>query len=91
MSKNADALKYLDMAVKKKVDNMGQVSLFGAYLAYELKDYAKAAELLDIAKDHLADDRQRNDYRGLRDFVDQAAAAAQEAAKAAPAGSTTAR
>lgn len=74
MGKNADALKYLNMAVKKGVENPGQVSLFGAYLAFELKEYTIASDLLKVAKDHLVDDRQRNDYRGLREVVDQAIA-----------------
>jgi tetratricopeptide (TPR) repeat protein len=72
LQKNEEALKYLDLAVKKGVDNLGQISLFGAYLAFELKQYEKANELLTVAKDNLADDRQRNDYRGLRDVVSQA-------------------
>jgi len=72
LQKNAEALKYLEMAARKGVDNMGQISLFGAYLAFELKEYDKANELLALAKDNLADDRQRNDYRGLRDVVTQA-------------------
>jgi tetratricopeptide (TPR) repeat protein len=81
MGKSADALKYLDLAVKKGVDNMGQITLFGAYLAFELKEYAKASELLEVAKTNLADDRQRNDYRGLRDVVDQALKPETEAQK----------
>ncbi len=46
--------------------------MFGAYLAFEQKEYDKANELLAKAKDHLADDRQRNDYRGLLDVVSAA-------------------
>jgi tetratricopeptide (TPR) repeat protein len=91
MGKNAEALKYLDLAVKKGVDNMGQITLFGAYLAFELKDYAKASELLEIAKSNLADDRQRNDYRGLRDVVDQALKPETEAQNAAPGGAAAPR
>lgn len=72
LQKNAEAVKYLEMAVKKGVDNMGQLSLFGAYLAFELKQYDRASAFLDIAKEHLADERQQNDYRGLRDVVNAA-------------------
>jgi hypothetical protein len=45
--------------------------------------------MLELAKNNLADDRQKNDYNGLRTVVDSAIASAeaekQAAAEAAPA------
>lgn len=87
MGRNADALKYLEQSVKKGVENPTQVALFAGFLAFELREYDRASALLDVAEKNLneADDRQRNDYRSLREAViqGQKQVEAEQAAEAA--------
>jgi tetratricopeptide (TPR) repeat protein len=70
LGKNPEAVKYFEMALKRGVENAGQISLFAAHLAFELKEYDRAAELLKITQKNIADDTQRKNYEGLREVVE---------------------
>lgn len=84
LGKNAEAVKYFEMALKRGVENTGQISLFAAHLAFELKEYDRSSDLLKITQKNIADDTQRKNYQGLREVVDTVLRQQEEEKNAAP-------
>jgi tetratricopeptide (TPR) repeat protein len=68
------AEEYLEAGLAKGVEQTANALLFASYLAFERKDFRKAAELLKRAELLIKDDRQQRDYDGLREVIEAALA-----------------
>jgi secreted protein with Ig-like and vWFA domain len=64
------------------LEKPAEAAMFAAFLAYELKDYAKASRFLTQAEPFLSTDRERQDHANLKAAID--AALAEERSKTPP-------